>query len=275
MRLLVVFLALAYVCDARPSFKAAPRATIGDIDAFILNGVNAQVGEFPWQLSQQRLGAAWSHSCGASLLSPTRALSAAHCVSGASPAILRVLAGLHDRSNEAGSQTSNLASYTLHAQYNQGAETFNNDIAILNLATAIQITGWIGVATLPADNSNQFAGQTCVMSGWGRNSGANTLPNILQRADIPVISQAECNQRMAPVSGALTGPGQICLFDSAQQTGSCNGDSGGPLNCQVGGATVVAGVTSWGIQGGGQCLPSYPSVYTRTSNFLDWIANNQ
>ena len=52
------------------------------------------------------------------------------------------------------------------------------------------------------------------------------------------------------------------------------GDSGGPLNCPDGG-TRVAGVTSWGVSSGtGNCLQTYPSVYTRTSAYLGWIAAN-
>jgi len=72
-------LLLSYIGDARPS-NMAPVATLSGPNSFILNGGPADVGEFPWQLSQERLGAGWSHSCGASLLTPTRALSAAHCV---------------------------------------------------------------------------------------------------------------------------------------------------------------------------------------------------
>jgi len=275
MRCLIILLVAAF-CEARPSQDGRLRASFFELGtgSFILGGMNANVGEFPWQLSQQRLGGAWSHSCGASLLSSRYALSAAHCVDGAAVSILRVIAGLHDRNNEAGSVMSTLSSYTKHERYNLDAVTFSNDIAILTLATPIQLTGWIGFATLPPDGNNDFTGQSCVMSGWGRTSASNALPNTLQKASINVISQADCNTRMAPVSGASVGPGQICLYDSGTTIGSCNGDSGGPLNCATGPVRVVAGVTSWGIQGGGQCLPSYPSVYTRTSNYLMWIANN-
>jgi len=53
------------------------------------------------------------------------------------------------------------------------------------------------------------------------------------------------------------------------------GDSGGPLNCPDGGVTVVAGIISWGISSGaGNCVLTYPSVCTRTSAYLDWIAAN-
>jgi secreted trypsin-like serine protease len=56
------------------------------------------------------------------------------------------------------------------------------------------------------------------------------------------------------------------------------GDVGGPLNCNYPAAVdprrVVFGVSSWYIVIGGACVPSYPSVFTRTAAYLDWIATN-
>jgi len=50
------------------------------------------------------------------------------------------------------------------------------------------------------------------------------------------------------------------------------GDSGGPLVCGVKGKYVLAGATSWGKTG---CqTDGYPSVYTRISKYLRWIAMN-
>lgn len=63
-----------------------PVASFGrlGVDNQIIGGQDASPGAWPWQLSQQRSsGGSWSHSCGASLLSSTKALSAAHCIDGA------------------------------------------------------------------------------------------------------------------------------------------------------------------------------------------------
>jgi len=277
--MLIVLLAMASYCNARPRFDAIARATLSS-DSYIIGGVEATPGEFPWQLSQQRQGATWSHSCGASLLSNTRALSAAHCVDGASVSVLRVIAGLHARSDTSNAVTSNLASYKMHELYGSGPGTYPNDIAILTLATPIAANGGtIQYADLPDDNTDQFEGRRCIISGWGRTSASSTLPDVLQKVDIGIISTAECNQRMAPVSGATATEGMVCLYDTSAGLGSCNGDSGGPLNCNYPAATdsrrVVFGVTSWGISGGGSCLTSYPSVYTRTAAYLDWINANK
>jgi len=264
--ILAILLVVAY-CEARPNFELVPVAALSP-ESYIIGGVNANPGEFPWQLSQQRLGTTWSHSCGASLLGASRALSAAHFLDGAAAANIRVIAGLHDRSNEAGSITSNCASYVNHGSYNTGPNTFSNDIAIIRLATAIAANGGtIQYATLPAAG-NDFAGSIATLSGWGRTSASNVLPNVLQKVDIAVISTADCTTRMAPVSGATVNANVICFYSGTQ--GSCNGDSGGPANLN----RQVIGVTSWGISSGGACASNYPSVYTRTSAYLDWIGQN-
>jgi secreted trypsin-like serine protease len=279
--LLAVLLALVAYGEARPRFDymAAPSV----IDSFIIGGVDAAVGEFPWQLSQQRLGTTWSHSCGASLLTSTKALSAAHCIDGASVSSIRVIAGLHDRTAIEDGVLSNIFSYKVHELYGSGPGTFPNDIAILTLTTAISedVNNNIQFASLPdagLDNLDGFVGRTCVMSGWGRTSASSTLPVILQKASIQLISTDQCNEYLSPVSGASATDSQVCLYDTGEEIGSCNGDSGGPLNCNypTAGDTrrVVFGVTSWGISSGGNCLQSYPSVYTRTSAYLDWIAGN-
>ena len=54
------------------------------------------------------------------------------------------------------------------------------------------------------------------------------------------------------------------------------GDSGGPLACRPssGGNWTVAGVMSWMIRDSTGCLINYPSMYTRVSGFLGWIAAN-
>lgn len=46
------------------------------------------------------------------------------------------------------------------------------------------------------------------------------------------------------------------------------GDSGGPLTCKVNDASVVYGLVSWGDQCGRK---NKPGVYTRVTEFVDWI----
>jgi secreted trypsin-like serine protease len=272
---ILAVLVVASLCDAKPmtvDVGAAPSIGTLGIDNFIIGGTNAVRGAWPWQLSQQRLGSTWSHSCGASLLSTTKALSASHCVDGADASILRVIAGLYARSDETGSQTSNVASYTMHERYQVDTASYSNDVSILNLATEIDLGAEIQLLRMPPAD-NLFTGVTCTLTGWGRTSISNNLPDILQQANIAVIDTAQCASLMSAVSGTEIWDNHLCLYDSANRIGSCNGDSGGPCNCPDGaGGYYVAGITSWGVSSAlGRCLQTYPSVYTRVSSYIDWI----
>jgi elastase-2 len=276
MKSFIAILAALCLCEARPQFHVAfPKdSTVKSVGSHIIGGSNASPGEFPWQLSQQRQGGTWSHSCGASLLSATRALSAAHCVDGVLPGNVRVIAGLHQQNDLSGTQIANAASLTVHGDYGTGTASYSNDIAIINLASSISQGGNVQYATLPANNNNNYAGVTCELSGWGRTDATNNLPNTLQKTSIPVITTNQCDNAMSGVGGANVWDNHICVQDPQGNTGACNGDSGGPLNCPDGGTRVV-GVTSWVVSSGlGACLPAYPSVYTRVGSYLAWINNN-
>jgi secreted trypsin-like serine protease len=274
MRSVLAVLLLAYYCNAKPMLNLDSPVAMINFDHRIIGGQDAEQGKWIWQLSQQRQsGTVWSHSCGASLLSATKALSASHCVDGSAVSTLRVIAGLYQQTDTG--VISTLTGYKMHESYNVGTASYANDIAILSLTTSIATSATIGYLTLPPDNSDQFTGDVCTITGWGRTSASNILPNTLQQVDLTVLSTSECDQRMTGVGGANVWDGHICVYDPAGNAGACNGDSGGPMNCPYSDGYYVTGVTSWVVASGtGACLPEYPSVYTRTSYYLDWIANN-
>lgn len=269
----MAILALACFCEARPGrFINDGPALFGEIDSQVIGGSNAAVGAWPWQLSQQRLsGATWGHSCGSSLLKARYSLSAAHCVDGVATGNLRVIAGLHDRTQTAGTQTLPLSAYKMHEQYNTGAPSYANDIAILTFSSNAVPGGNVQYATLPANNNNDYSTSTCVITGWGRTSSSNTLPNVLQQASVGILTTAQCQSQG---TGATIWANHICIKDPQNTRGACNGDSGGPVNCPSGSGHVVAGIASFVFALAGNCQVSRPSVYTRSSAYLAWINTN-
>ena len=65
---------------------------------------------------------------------------------------------------------------------------------------------------------------------------------------------------------------RICVHDFDKPIGdrgrSCRGDSGGPMMCGYCGHNVLAGISSFG---GRNCNAYWPNVYTRVSEYRDWI----
>ncbi|ESO03648.1 hypothetical protein HELRODRAFT_185617 [Helobdella robusta] len=270
MKTLILFalvcLALAYALPGRelPSF---------DFDPFVIGGSEATPNEFPSQLSLQYLNAtgAWRHTCGASLLSPKYALTAAHCVDGRTNLKFRVVAGLHKLSLSAQGTIAAIKTFKIHEKYKQGNGTYPNDIAILTFATEIKMTDKIKAAVLPADSINKFVNESCIISGWGRTDKTDNLPDALQKGTLTVLSNAECQSKVGEASIAN---GHLCVYDRSKKTSACNGDSGGPTTCKAAGKDTVVGVASWVIALLGNCKPGFPSAYTRVSEYLDWIKIN-
>jgi len=246
------------VCLILPALALANRRVVG--------GSDAADAAWPWQLSHRNGG---SHSCGASLIRPSWALSAAHCVGGA-VALYQIIAGTNDRLCPGGAcEQRGVTSVTRHEDFqNIGLLGFPNDISVINFDSPIAENGGsIQYASLATTNDQ--IGRLCYISGWGRTTGGGALPVNLQEAMIDLLSTQECSDMWGstPVTD-----NQVCIFDRATQArGACNGDSGGPLVCQLpGGGWELVGATSWGRTG---CATDYPSVYTRASAYNAWILN--
>jgi len=232
-----------------------------EIGSNVVGGSNGNIANYRWQLS---LRASNSHSCGGSLVSGTKAITAAHCIGGTTGSY-SVLTGTTDRTS---TTCGTCALRTLNAQLRHPSYTgssnngYPNDVGTIRWATSIATNANTGYATLAASNAGTYAGNSCQITGWGRTCGSCGIPNTLQVGTMTVLTNAECTQRW---SAATINAGHICVLSNT--VGACNGDSGGPLNCNG----VVTGVTSWVASG---CLVQYPSVYSRVSYFRTWIDNN-
>jgi len=238
----------------------------------IVGGQDVAVpGTWPHQASLE-FRSSGSHTCGAVLISTRWLVSAAHCVGSASSSYQIVL-GQHDRTsrNEGNPQIYAVSSITRHPQYSQdGSRGFPNDVSVLQLASEAELNTFTQTVDLAASNAGDFAGSTCYITGWGRLYGFGPLPNVLQEAQIDVLTESACRSYW----GSRIVGYHICVGDLANaRKGACNGDSGGPLVCmdESTGRYTLAGVTSWGRSG---CSTSYPSVYARISYFRDWIQQN-
>jgi len=230
----------------------------------IVGGEDAAPGDWPWQASLQFIGG--GHTCGASLISEYYLITAAHCV-GSGASSLMIVLGQHDQTGFLGDPQTHFINQILsHPNWsNDPSRGFPNDIAIIELLFAADTNSqFISTIALPSATQD-FVGAECYITGWGRTYGGGPLPNILQEAKIDVLSKSECQA----IYGGIIQDYHTCVQDKATESrGSCNGDSGGPLSCQIGGTWYLAGDTSFGVV---NCPPSAPSVYASVPYFRDWI----
>ncbi|XP_051895912.1 transmembrane protease serine 5-like isoform X2 [Pristis pectinata] len=217
--------------------------------SMIVGGQEATQGSWPWQVT---LYYNYKHTCGGSILDQYWLITAAHCVHRLSIAHnWRVYAGIVDRQLIL---FTSLPTYVVekiiyHSDYNH--DTHDYDIALMKLRKPITFSNTVRAICLPRYNQQIVPDDT---------------ENILKEASVPLISTERCNSSCM-YNGAIT-PRMLCAGYREGKVDACQGDSGGPLVCEDISAWHLTGVVSWGI---GCAEANHPGVYTKVSEFQEWI----
>ncbi|XP_073994864.1 trypsin-like isoform X2 [Rhodnius prolixus] len=233
----------------------------------IVGGQNADLGEWPWIAALFNSGRQF---CGGSLIDNNHILTAAHCVAHMSAwDVARLTVRLGDHNIKSNTETKHVEKKVKRVVRHRGfdSRTLYNDIAILTLDTPISYTKNIRSICLPTSSQN-YAGLTATVIGWGSLRESGPQPSELQEVTIPIWTNRECRAKYGPAAPGGIVEHFLCAGEARRD--SCSGDSGGPLMINEGRWTQV-GIVSWGIGcGKGQ----YPGVYTRVTHFLSWINKN-
>lgn len=144
-----------------------------------------------------------------------------------------------------------------------------NDIAILKLSHRTRGVPLLAVADEAVMGQAANAGNFLVASGWGLLSTGGSLANLLQQVELPIVSQATCQNRLGRVN---IRDNMICAGPTSGGRGICQGDSGGPMIVTLDNRDYSVGVNSFFT--GTQCANSSTySVGTRTASFYDWLGS--
>ncbi|XP_052124857.1 uncharacterized protein LOC113204273 [Frankliniella occidentalis] len=237
----------------------------------IVGGQDASRGEFPWQAA---LLLDHLFFCGGTLLNHEFVLTAAHCLMTRDTAIsqLRVLLGALDltAAREPGGEERGVRRVLFHSHFQPFL--LDHDIALLQLQRPVAFSSVIEPACLPGlqgMTGGPPPGLTAWVTGWGITSFPAGDPSaVLQRLAVETLPVAVCARQLEEPLG----PGMVCAAPASVQ-GTCFGDSGGPLTLEHAGRSYVVGVVSFGVTGCA-ALPHFPDVYTRVSQYLQWIHVN-
>ncbi|XP_045582265.2 serine protease 30 isoform X2 [Procambarus clarkii] len=241
----------------------------------IVGGAVATYGSNPWQVMIEvyRRGEGFTHHCGGAIISSSHIITAAHClqVPGLTRHDYRIKVGDHDRNVwDPAEQMFEIDSWVIHPDFGVGGH-YNNDIAVVKVlpqqGKGFQMSRFVTPACLPSPSTPYVPGTKCRVAGWGLTDAEDffSKTDVLHNTEILLLSNTDC-QEMLGSRGY--GPGMICAGYLDGKKDSCNGDSGGPLACNIDGSYTLMGVVSWGKNCG---KARQPGVYSHIQYYLDWI----
>ncbi|KAL0994008.1 hypothetical protein UPYG_G00116690 [Umbra pygmaea] len=234
----------------------------------VVGGTDTLMGEWPWMVSLHWRG---RHVCGATLIDNEWLVTAAHCVYGKNIHLSnwKAILGLHsqDSVGTPPSQIRNVDQIIMNEHYNK--RTKDADIAMMHLQPNVSFTDFIQPICLPRSEQQFVVGRLCFIAGWGWEKEQGSVANVLQQAEVPLVSRSQC-QKLLPEYNITAR--MVCAGYTDGGIDSCQGDSGGPLVCEEEGTAIQMGVISFGVGCG---RPQRPGVYALLPQFTDWVVQTR
>ncbi|XP_049767891.1 brachyurin-like [Schistocerca cancellata] len=275
-----------------PDDVAAVASSSALSDSRIVGGKKVQPGEIPYQAL---MVSDYSSICGASLISKSAVLSAAHCVEDFHT--FQVTLGtikLYSFDWEDNLVRIYSREGVVHPSYS--SVSLKHDVAVVLLKPEVALSSYIQLVDLPSYSiaNETFADYKATASGWGRTADKSAVLSdswnkiarssssskesaeeegylvdgtsaYLQKVTLDIISNEKCWKyygRMSVTSSILCAQGD-------KNRSTCNGDSGGPLTVDHNGGHILVGVVSFGSVRG--CEQGIPVAFTRVTSYLTWI----
>lgn len=239
---------------------------VGQLNGRIAGGHIALPNQFPYQVAVTRItfNGGFAGTCGGSIISPNWVLSAAHCL-GFPQYNLRF--GSIDRLNGGVAQTS--FKDILHPLW-ETTDTLHYDIGLILLSSSLHMTYAVSAIRLPSADQMMysFTDQRVTVAGWGSSIPGGPAEEFLLWVSLRVIDNDHCRQYF---TGHAVVDHVVCAWGYTDPNieGTCGGDSGGPLTIIENGVPTQIGLLSFGWGFG--CGNGFPSGFTRTTSFLEWI----
>lgn len=258
-------------------------ALADDIQTYIVGGEDA-TGDWPWAALVE-IGSPVNGVCSGSLLNKDWVITAAHCF-------------FNQNSNEQANANTNITVYVgsgpngtnsphtadvyrLHSGYDNEANPIGNDIALVHLSTAIEVSSLPSLVDdahfdelLARDAMGRDEAVTAI--GWGVTDPDNpTVSDTLQQVALDYVPFSTCNQSwngfLTPVQSSVICAAELNPQDNETEN-TCLGDSGGPLILGDDPAPYIVGLTSFGSAD--NCQAGRPTVFTQVLNMVDFVEAN-
>ncbi len=227
----------------------------------VVGGSDAAPGEFP-SVAEITFGV---FGCTGTLIDSTHVLSAGHCGSatgalvGSPIAWPTPLIDVRIGSNKTGEgEQVPVSSVAISPDYLGLSD--RNDLSILTLSRP-SVHAPTPVAGA-GERSIWNPGVLATIAGWGDTTGNSDFSDTLQKAQVPITTDAYCADAYGEndgLTGGFDAETMVCAGYPEGGVDTCQGDSGGPLFA----SGRVVGVTSWG---NGCAEAGFPGVYARVAD---------
>uniref|UniRef100_A0A8C2YZS1 Coagulation factor IX n=1 Tax=Cyclopterus lumpus TaxID=8103 RepID=A0A8C2YZS1_CYCLU len=246
-------------------FPTLPTITAQDnTDQRIVGGDDAIPGEIPWQVLAEAF-------CGGSLLSELWVATAAHCLEQVGTAELGffIRLGEYDVNQDEGPERDHeVAELLRHPMYNTKKSQYNHDIALLKLASPVELSNQRRPICLgPKDFTETILrdSSSSLVSGWGKLNFDGRVSPKLKKLEVPYVDRTACKQSSQEQITRY----MFCSGFRNERKDACQGDSGGPHATYYKGTWFLTGIISWGEE---CALDGKYGVYTRVSRYHKWIS---
>lgn len=246
------------------------------IEGQVVGGGPVPNGAYPFMVSLQNDRAGTSpredHFCGATLVSSSHVMTAAHCARPMKDGTfeirrLRVVVGRTVLNSRQGfvRRIGGRAAIRIHPKYTGRRSVY--DVAVIRLDKPVRRIKPVVLDRFGSD-ALERPGRRATVAGWGLRRepgflGGGSPEDRMRHARPPIIADRKCASSYAKLNNPLLRVyPRLMVCAGRKNVDTCQGDSGGPLLASTRRGFRQIGVTSFG-NGCGRA--GYPGVYTEIS----------